>query len=170
METFKNHEKFKLIVLAWSALFELQNSDARSVALRNLRSHLAEGGLLVIDCSVYAIEAAIGWGAPVPDGTPRLIGEHDLADGTHLKCSLARTFDPSTRDLELRVLIDEVGDARQAHSEFQWQLTYASPEEVQSELAAAGFSNLTTFGSYDRRPIYDPDLAGTGRQIHLARR
>lgn len=169
MTDFRLDERFSLIIAPFSALWELPNAGEREATFRQCLAHLAPDGILAFDCSFKGEGAHAYWGTVRRPHVLRFVG--DVTD-SHT-ASPAHFFDSEYESADGRRLTLFVDTTGRSDSLDRWTLSwtrqYAHPEEVQSELRAAGFTRIEVFGGFGRQPLYAPELAGRGRQVFVAR-
>ena len=144
METFAlGDARFRLAISPFRALQHLLDVDSQLAALANVRRHLAPGGTFAFDVFDPKLDRIA-----VADEA-----EHLAATFTHDGQQIRR-WDAVRRDLTTQVMrvkfrfeADGV-DLGATEVSLRWFYRY----ELQHLLARAGFTDVTVYGGYDRRP------------------
>lgn len=154
---------FRLAFVALNSLFLLATRDAQRAAFRSLASHLAPGGLAVVDVWLPDADDLARF-----DG--RLVLEYERIDPetgwTVMKTAAAR-HDAATGTVELTTIFDE---GEPGTPPARWTrhdaLRLVSPDELRDFAEAAGLTVESVAGGYDLEELG----AGSERAIVIARR
>jgi SAM-dependent methyltransferase len=146
METFDlGPRRFPLVICAFRAFQHLLDVDAQLATLANVRRHLAPGGAFAFD----VFDPKLSW--LVAPGDAERVDATFTIDGVQTR-RLARTtrVDQATQTLDVTFRFDppppDVGGNTTVR--LRWFHRY----EIEHLLARAGFTDLTIYGGYDRRP------------------
>jgi SAM-dependent methyltransferase len=168
MTDFDLPERFALIFASFSSILELSGPEDRLATYRCCIDHLADSGLFAFDSSFRGSGALSNWGTPRPQGIVMFSGLHTKA-GRITHHFEAQDYKSDGR-MDLTVFVDELDKkSRVRRKVFTIVRNYVSPEQTKEELREAGFSAVDVYGGFNREPLYDPSLAGSGRQIFIAR-
>lgn len=150
METFSLGEaRFRVVLSPFRALQHLLDVDSQLAALANVRRHLAPGGVFAFDLFDPKLNRIA-----VADESEHLAAtfEHDGKQ--------VRRWDTVRRDVTTQVMrvqfrfetdgaVDpDLPDLGSTEVSLRWFYRY----EVEHLLARAGFTDVTFYGGYDRRP------------------
>ncbi len=154
---------YQLAFIALNSIFLLATRDAQRAAMRTMASHLAPGGLAVVDAWLPDADDLARF-----DG--RLVLEYDRLDpetGRRVTKSAAAQHDASTGIVTLTSIYEEGDDGAPA---VRWirrdTLRLVSADELADFAGAAGLEVETLAGDYDLAPLG----GGTDRAILVARR
>jgi hypothetical protein len=143
MEAFDlGGRRFALITCPFRAFQHLLDVDAQLAALANVRKHLAPGGAFAFD----VFDPKLAWLAE-PEGTERLDATFTL-DGVE-----TRRFARTRRDLAKQIMeVTFRFEPAQTDGNTTVRLRWFYRYEIEHLLARAGFTDLTIYGAFDRRP------------------
>lgn len=159
----------RLIIAAFSCMFEFDRSSDRIEVYRRCRSYLAPGGLFVTDNSYYGSGEFKDWGAQRIDHVVYYRGTVKSDNGNDVQHFTSDVFDSTTSKIVKSLFLDNLFvDGRVVRKTFTIQLKYVSPEETTKELTAAGFRTVDLYGGFERQRFLDPALRGHGRQVFIA--
>ena len=144
METFDlGARRFPLIICPFRAFQHLLTVDAQLAALANVRRHLAPGGAFAFD----VFDPKLAWIA-APAGTERLDATFNV-DGVETKRFASTRMDLATQIMEVTFRSEP---AQKTDGNTVIRLRWFYRYEIEHLLARAGFTDLTIYGGYDRRP------------------
>ncbi len=143
--------RFRTVIWPLNVLWHLPNLEAQVGALRQARSCLVEGGLLVMDLTNPLTLANQHLGDAVQ------LRFHSQGNGTQLQAFSSTVDSPAEQLLDLSLWYDqtdESGTVRRAITHLPLRYTYRF--ELELMLLSAGFRPGQTYGSYDLEP-YEAD-------------
>jgi ubiquinone/menaquinone biosynthesis C-methylase UbiE len=145
METFDlGDRRFRLVTCPFRAFQHLLEVEAQLAALRNVHRHLAPGGLFAFDI----FDPKLAWIA-APNETERLDATFTIDGVTTRRWAKVRTdLATQTMDVTFRFEPEAAGGGGNTTVRLRWFYRY----EIEHLLARAGFTDLTIYGGYDRRP------------------
>jgi SAM-dependent methyltransferase len=164
MRSAKLEREFGLAVCAFNSFLCLLTVDEALAFLRNVRDHLAPGGLLGIEVSAFSPEEL----AEEPGGPPL---RHDLTreslDGRLERFSVSR-YDPASQLLSMRLFYELYGAdgtlaEKRAHD---LAIRVTNRDEVDLMLRLAGFEVEAVYGGFGGKSF----TAGSDHLIVLARK
>ena len=167
MTSFSYPERFRLIIIPFSALLELRTSQDRIDTFRHCFAHLTAGGKLIFDNFYRGSGELAAWGKPRPANVVTFWGIHPNSHqgDTEVHHFEVQEYEPDGQML-LTIFIDLVDKSGAVNRRtIRVRRQYVSPEESVCELRAAGFEDVRTYGSFDHHEIGDPAVAGRGRVI-----
>jgi ubiquinone/menaquinone biosynthesis C-methylase UbiE len=143
METFDlGGRRFRLVTCPFRAFLHLLDVESQLAALANIRRHLAPGGVFAFDI----FDPKLAWLS-----TPAEIERLDATfrrDGTEIRRFAKTRTDLATQIMEVTFRF-EPGEADGNTSvRLRWFYRF----EIEHLLARAGFTDVTLYGGYDRRP------------------
>jgi SAM-dependent methyltransferase len=143
MESFDlGGRRFPLVICPFRAFQHLLDVGAQLATLANVRKHLAPGGAFAFD--IFDPKLAL---LAEPDDTERVDATFTL-DGVE-----TRRFARTRRDLATQVLdVTFRFEPAQTDGNTTVRLRWFYRYEIEHLLARAGFTDLTVFGGFDRRP------------------
>jgi ubiquinone/menaquinone biosynthesis C-methylase UbiE len=143
METFDlGHRRFRLVTCPFRAFQHLLDVKAQLAALANVRRHLAPGGLLAFD----VFDPKLAW-LVAPGDTERLDATFTL-DGVQTRRFAKTRTDLTAQILEVTFRFEPTQTEGNTVVRLRWFYRY----EIEHLLARAGFTDVTIYGGYDRRP------------------
>jgi len=144
METFDLGARFRLVTCPFRAFQHLLTVDAQLAALANVRRHLAPGGTFALD----VFDPKLSW--LVQPGDAERVDATFIIGGVQTRRLARSRVDLPTQTLEVSFRFDpapaNVGGNTTVR--LRWFYRY----EIEHLLARAGFTDITVFGGYDRRP------------------
>jgi SAM-dependent methyltransferase len=144
METFDLGARFRLVTCPFRAFQHLLTVDAQLAALANVRRHLAPGGTFALD----VFDPKLAW--LVQPGDAERVDATFTIGGVQTRRLARSRVDLPTQTLEVSFRFDpapaNVGGNTTVR--LRWFHRY----EIEHLLARAGFTDITIFGGYDRRP------------------
>jgi SAM-dependent methyltransferase len=144
METFDLGARFRLVTCPFRAFQHLLTVEAQLAALASVRRHLAPGGTFALD----VFDPKLAW--LVQPGDTERVDATFTVGGVQTR-RLARTrVDLPTQTLEVSFRFDPTPANAGGNTtvRLRWFYRY----EIEHLLARAGFTDITVFGGYDRRP------------------
>jgi ubiquinone/menaquinone biosynthesis C-methylase UbiE len=172
MTRFSFPERFRLIIIPFSALLELQTAQERLNTFRRCLTHLADGGKLIFDNFYRGSGELVNWGKPRPANVVTFWGIHPHPDESDAQIHHfeVQEYESDGRML-LTIFIDQVSNTGAVNRQtIQVKRQYVSPEDSVQELRSAGFQNVRVYGSFAGHEIGDPAVAGRGRIVCEASR
>jgi ubiquinone/menaquinone biosynthesis C-methylase UbiE len=144
METFDlGDRRFPLITCPFRAFQHLLSVDAQLAALTNVRKHLAPGGAFAFD----VFDPKLSWIA-APGDAERLDATFTI-DGVQTRRYAKTTgVDLAAQTLDVTFRFEPANAEGNTTVRLRWFYRY----EIEHLLARAGFTDLTIYGGYDRRP------------------
>ena len=143
METFDvGARRFALVTCPFRAFQHLLTVDAQLAALANVRRHLAPGGAFAFD----VFDPKLAWIA-APADTERLDATF-MIDGVETRRFASTRVDLATQVMEVTFRFEPAQTDGNTIVRLRWFYRY----EIEHLLARAGFTDLTIYGGYDRRP------------------
>jgi SAM-dependent methyltransferase len=159
---FTLDERFRLAIFGLDSFALLLSIDDQVATLRQIRQHLAPGGLLILDLS-----NGNGRGAEPSDELVLQYEGHDPTTGLPLSKWTARSTDHGEQVDHYTYFYDEVGEDRLVRrSVVRLDLRYIGRFELELLLQQADFIPEAFYGSYDLAPF----AAGSERLIAVAAR
>lgn len=125
---------FAVVLIAYNTLFNLLSADEQRACLAQANERLMVGGHVIVDAFVPSDELA---------DTPRLDAQVRRGDRLVDSCSWV----DAKQRLMGGTFVDDTGRSR------DWQVRYASPEEIDEMARAAGLVLESRFASYTREPF-----------------
>ena len=143
MESFDLDERrFRLVTCPFRAFQHLLDIPSQLATLANVRRHLAPGGAFAFD--VFDPKLAL---LTAPADTERLEATFTI-DGVETKRFGRARFDQEAQILEVTFRFEPAQRDGNSTVRLRWFHRY----ELEHLLARAGFTDLTFFGGFDRRP------------------
>jgi len=143
MESFDlGGRRFPLITCPFRAFQHLLTVDAQLAALANVRKHLAPGGAFAFD----VFDPKLAWIA-APADTERLDATF-MIDGVETRRFASTRVDLATQVMEVTFRFEPAQTDGNTIVRLRWFYRY----EIEHLLARVGFTDLTIYGGYDRRP------------------
>jgi SAM-dependent methyltransferase len=143
METFNLGERrFRLVTCPFRAFQHLLDVGAQLAALANIRRHLAPGGMFAFD----VFDPKLAW-LIAPGDTERLDATFSI-DGVETHRFAKTRTDLATQIMEVTFRFQPAQTDGNTVVRLRWFYRY----EIEHLLARAGFTDLTIYGGYDRRP------------------
>jgi SAM-dependent methyltransferase len=161
----------RLIVIAYDSLFQFLEGDSRRQFFQRAHARLAPGGTFAADAFFWSADQNRDWSDRRPDGTVFFDGSWENPFGTRgtLVRFRADKMDSGTLRSARTVFCDHVAiDGKVYRDILRDQELYVPPDQLESELRGAGFSQVDIFGGFNREPLFDPCLQGRGRQVVVA--
>ena len=144
METFDlGDRRFRLVTCPFRAFQHLLTVDAQLAALANIRRHLAPGGAFAFD----VFDPKLAW-ISAPADTERLDATFTI-DGVETRRFASTRMDLATQIMTVTFRFEP---AQPTHGNTVVRLRWFYRYEIEHLLARAGFTDLTIYGGYDRRP------------------
>jgi SAM-dependent methyltransferase len=145
METFDlGARRFRLITCPFRAFQHLLTVDGQLAALANVRRHLASGGTFALD----VFDPKLAW-LTAPGDAERVDATFTIGGVQTRRLARSRA-DLPTQTLEVTFRFDpppaNIGGNTTVR--LRWFYRY----EIEHLLARAGFTDITIYGGYDRRP------------------
>jgi len=143
METFDlGARRFPLVACPFRAFQHLLTVDAQLAALANIRRHLAPGGAFAFD----VFDPKLAW-ITAPADTERLDATFTV-DGVQTRRFASTRMDLATQVMTVTFRFEPAQKDGNTIVRLRWFYRY----EIEHLLARAGFTDLTIYGGYDRRP------------------
>ena len=143
METFDlGGRRFRLVTCPFRAFQHLLTVDAQLAVLANVRRHLAPGGAFAFD----VFDPKLAWLA-APAESERLDATFTI-DGVETRRFARVTNDQATQIMTVTFRFEPAQTDGNTIVRLRWFYRY----EIEHLLARAGFTDLTVYGGYDRRP------------------
>jgi ubiquinone/menaquinone biosynthesis C-methylase UbiE len=143
MESFDlGARRFALVTCPFRAFQHLLTVDAQLAALANVRRHLAPGGAFAFD----VFDPKLAWIA-APADTERLDATFTI-DGVQTRRFARTRVDLATQVMEVAFRFEPAQTDGNTIVRLRWFYRY----ELEHLLARAGFTDVTIYGGYDRRP------------------
>lgn len=162
-----------LIVLARDALCRLHSDRDRVALLVACRDALRSTGVLAMELSLVGSGPHRNWGDRRGDGTlfyDGCVPDPVAGNGGMVQRFHADALDERTSTLLRTVLFDHVSPSGEVRRVILRQRrAHITPEQLTSELDAAGFRSVAVYGGFELEPLFDSRLAGGGRQVCIAR-
>ena len=142
-------QRFAFIYAAFRVLQHVVAVEDQLACLRNVRRHLAPGGLFAFDVFAPRLERVALTDEPEAEDVRFPL------DGDEIVRFASVRREPATQTMEVRFRYERrrdgrVIDSREAKAQMRWFFRY----ELEHLLARSGFSRFELFGGFDRRP-YD---------------
>src|SRR5690242_7896300 len=134
--------RFRLVTCPFRAFQHLLDVPSQLAALANVRRHLAPGGAFAFD--VFDPKLAL---LTAPDDTERLEATFTI-DGVETRRFGRARFEQAAQILEVTFRFEP----EQRHGNTTVRLRWFYRYELEHLLARAGFTDLTVYGGFDRRP------------------
>jgi len=134
--------RFKLVTCPFRAFQHLLTVDVQLAALANVRRHLAPGGAFAFD----VFDPKLAWLA-APAESERLDATFKI-DGVETRRFARVTNDQATQIMTVTFRFEPAQTDGNTVVRLRWFYRY----EIEHLLARAGFTDLTVYGGYDRRP------------------
>jgi len=143
MESFDlGGRRFPLVICPFRAFQHLMDVPAQLATLTNIRRHLAPGGAFAFD--LFDPKLAL---LAAPSPAERLEATFML-DGVQTQRFGRTRTDQAAQVLEVTFRFEPPQDAGSTTVRLRWFYRY----EIEHLLARAGFTDLTIYGGFDRRP------------------
>lgn len=142
---FRYDRPFTTVVIPFRAFLHLSTQEDQIGCLRNVRSHLAAGGRLLLD--VFNVDhARLVEDARRPAGF-RPVGDfpHPDRPGSRIALALSQRNDLCTQTMHLTWRFQAGRD----ETESRMVLRYVHPEEFRLLFRLAGFASFTCLGNFD---------------------
>ena len=136
---------FSLVFIVFNTFFGLRSADDQARCFRNVRAHLTEGGLFVIESSVPDLKRFAA------DGE-KSVRRLDFNETT--------VIDTATHDRAAqRVDQEHIVMRADGTSVVPFSVRYAYPDELDNMAEAAGMRLLDRWGGWRREPFSDPTIS-----------
>jgi SAM-dependent methyltransferase len=143
MESFDlDDRRFRLVTCPFRAFQHLLDVPSQVAALANVRRHLAPGGAFAFDVFDPKLALLIA-----PADTERLEATFTI-DGVETRRFGRARFDQAAQILEVTFRFEPEQREGNTTVRLRWFYRY----ELEHLLARAGFTDLTIYGGFDRRP------------------
>jgi len=143
--TLELDERFALVLAPFNTLMHLERLDEQDAALQRARQHLDAGGAFA--CDVYAPRFG-------PDGVVRVEADWSRLAGGQTDLLLWQHHDPVQQVVLSHHRLDEVGgDGLVRRRRATLRQRYYQRFELERALRAAGFSDVRSYGDFDRGPV-----------------
>ena len=143
MESFDlGARRFPLIICPFRAFQHLLDVPAQLAALANVRKHLSPGGAFAFD----VFDPKLSWLA-APGDVERLDATF-TRDGVETRRFARTRADLARQTLDVTFRFEPAQGEGNTTVRLRWFYRY----EIEHLLARAGFTDVTIYGSYDRRP------------------
>ena len=143
METFDlGARRFALVTSPFRAFLHLLDVPSQLAALANIRRHLAPGSVFAFDI----FDPKLAW-IDAPGENERLDATFTI-DGVETRRFVKVRTDLATQIMEVTFRFEPAPDAGNTTVRLRWFYRY----EMEHLLARAGFTDVTIYGGYDRRP------------------
>jgi SAM-dependent methyltransferase len=157
MRRLRLDETFPLVVAAFNTLMHLYTLTDQDEALSTVAAHLAPGGTFAFDL----FQPRLG-----PQGLLRREAEWDHVGGEHSELFLVQEHDPAGQTIVSHYYLDTTGsDGLLRRRSARLRQRYYTRFEIERALRQAGFSRISLYGDFDRRPL----AADAPRIVGLAR-
>ncbi len=144
MVDFKLDQKFNLIIVPYRSFLHLLTETERKAALENFRSHLNEGGRLIMH--IYN---------PAPEDLEMVDGYHhfDQEDFTEdgKRYVLDWFLKYEKRNRIANYMVKMTSDEKE--SDFSMQLYFVKPKEMSELLTKTGYKNIRDYCGFDYHPF-----------------
>ena len=136
--------RFRLVTAPFRAFQHMLDVESQLAALAGIRKHKLPGGTFALD----VFDPKLAWLAASGD-TERLDATFNFGGGVTRRWTRVRV-DRATQILQLTFRFDPEppGGGPRPPIPLRWFYRY----EIEHLLARAGFTDLTVYGGYDRRP------------------
>lgn len=147
IRTLNLQEKFDLIFIPFNSIHHLYKNDDLFVVLRNVRNHLKEDGLFLLDCFnpniQYIVEGEKG---------QTVVAEYTTNDGREVLIKQTMRYENATQinRIEWHYYING-----KFHSTQNLDMRLFFPQELDSYLEWAGFNIIHKFGSFEEEVFCD---------------
>jgi len=144
MVDFKLDQKFNLIIIPYRSFLHLLSESDRKAALENFRSHLNEGGRLILH--IYN---------PSPEDLEMVDEYHHFdqedftEDGKHYVLDWFLKYEKLNRIANYRITLISEGK----ESDFSMQLYFIKPKEMNELLTKTGYKNIRDYCGFDYLPF-----------------
>ncbi len=144
MVDFKLDRKFNLIIVPYRSFLHLLSEAERKAALENFKSHLNEGGRLIIH--IYN---------PAPEDLEMVDDYHHFEqedfteDGKRYVLDWFLKYEKRDRIANYKVKMTCEG----SESDFSMQLYFIKPKEMNELLTKAGYKNIRDYCGFDYLPF-----------------
>jgi SAM-dependent methyltransferase len=143
METFDlGARRFALVTSPFRAFLHLLDVPSQLAALANIRRHLAPGGAFAFD----VFDPKLAW-IMAPGENERLDATFTI-DGVETRRFAKVRTDLATQIMAVTFRFEPAHTAGNTTVRLRWFYRY----EMEHLLARAGFTDVTIYGGYDRRP------------------
>ncbi len=143
MESFDlGGRQFGLVTCPFRAFLHLLDVEAQLAALASVRRHLAPGGIFAFD----VFDPKLAW-LIAPGDTERLDATF-RRDGVEIRRFAKTRTDLATQIMEVTFRFEPEEAAGNTTVQLRWFYRY----ELEHLLARAGFTDVTIYGGYDKRP------------------
>lgn len=143
METFDlGARRFALVTAPFRAFLHLLDVPSQLAALANIRRHLAPGGAFAFD----VFDPKLAW-IMAPGENERLDATFTI-DGVETRRFAKVRTDLATQIMAVTFRFEPAHTAGNTTVRLRWFYRY----EMEHLLARAGFTDVTIYGGYDRRP------------------
>jgi len=134
--------RFRLVTSPFRAFLHLLDVPSQLAALANVRRHLAPGGAFAFD----VFDPKLAW-LIAPGDTERLDATF-RRDGVEIRRFTKTRTDLATQIMEVTFRFEPAETDGNTTVRLRWLYRY----EIEHLLARAGFTDVTFYGGYDRRP------------------
>ena len=134
--------RFRLVTSPFRAFLHLLDVPSQLAALANVRRHLAPGGAFAFD----VFDPKLAW-LIAPGDTERLDATFKR-DGVEIRRFAKTRTDLATQIMEVTFRFEPAETDGNTTVRLRWFYRY----EIEHLLARAGFTDVTFYGGYDRRP------------------
>ena len=143
METFDlGARRFRLVTAPFRAFLHLLDVPSQLAALANIRRHLAPGGAFAFDI----FDPKLAW-IMAPGENERLDATFTI-DGVETRRFAKVRTDLATQIMDVTFRFEPAQTDGNTTVRLRWFYRY----EMEHLLARAGFTDVTIYGGYDRRP------------------
>ena len=151
MRDFSLDSKFALVIIPFRGYLSLLTVEDQTLALMNIKRHLAPGGRLVFDVFVPDLNMLVQEG----DIPYHLRDVTDPDTGAQYVLWHQSSYDNHNQIVNVRIIIEELDVTgtmvRRLYRDFQ--LRYVHRWEMRHLLEVCGFEVLDLFGDFDRSPF-----------------
>lgn len=147
IRTFNLQEKFNLIFIPFNSIHHLYKNDDLCATLRNVRNHLKEDGLFLLDCFNPNIQYIVEG-----EKEQSVVAEYITSDGRKVLIKQKMGYESSTQinRIEWHYFING-----EFHSVQNLDMRLFFPQELDSYLEWAGFNIIHKFGSFEEETFSD---------------
>lgn len=167
MGDFALGRRFNLVAIPYRAFLHLPTPEDERQALLNIRDHLVEGGLLVMNMFDPLLELIAGHSGPLGAALKKQSEFTHPETGHRVVIWDSRQYDPERQLVDQNFVFDELDEVGQvlARRYTSYSLRYVYRQEMQYLLELCGFRIEALYGDFQRGPF-----RYGGEQIWVARR
>ncbi len=149
METFDfGPQRFRLIFSAFRAFQHLDTAEQQLACLARVRAHLAPGGVFAFDTFNPRLERM------AVDMEPETLDLDFKYEGRRVRRYVGATRDRSTQLISIAMrYVEELGGGAVKESIVHLSMRWFWRYELEHLLHRAGFTDVSIYGDFDRRPI-----------------